>query len=62
MNCILMSAFVSGCVDCTYMHGMKNNKITFTIFKISSSKRTPIRTVFDPTIHEASRLTNELGC
>jgi len=43
------------------MHGMNNNKITFTIFKISSSKRTLIRIVFDPTMHEANRLTNELG-
>jgi len=41
-----MSAFVSGHVDCMNMHGMNNNKITFTIFKISSSKRTLIRTVF----------------
>jgi len=62
MNCILMSAFVSGSVDFMNMHGMNNNKITFTIFKISSSKSTLICTVFDPTMHEASRLTNELGC
>jgi hypothetical protein len=62
INCILMSAFVSGCVDCTNKHGMNNKKITFTIFKISSSKRTLIHTVFEPIMHEASRLTNELGC
>jgi len=62
MNCILMSAFVSGRVDCMNMHGMNNNKITFTIFKISGSKRTLIRTVFEPIMHEASRVTSELGC
>jgi len=63
MNCILMSAIVSGHVDCTDIHGMNNNKINFTIFKISSCKSTvQYSTVFDPTMHEANRLTNELGC
>jgi len=62
MNCILIFALVSGHVDCMNMHGMNNNKITFNIFKISGSKRTLIHTVFDPTMHEASRLTNDLGC
>jgi hypothetical protein len=39
MNCILLSAFVGGCVDCKAMQGIKNNSIKFAKMYVALADR-----------------------